>query len=106
MKGCLIFISASSRAGGRVSRASLYMPAMRSFRISGGGNTIPDEIESAFARPQVVVEAGDRVGDDLLLFGQIEREQRVDTVEGLRREIGFVRCAAPDVIAGINGLHV
>ena len=52
-------------------------------KLIGIGNAIPDEIETAFARPQIVVEAGDRVGDHLLTLGQIEREQRIDAVRSV-----------------------
>ena len=54
------------------------------------GDPVPDEIETAFAGPKVVVEAGDRIGDHLLRFRQIEGEQRIDAVERFRREVGFV----------------
>src|SRR6476661_10172574 len=70
------------------------------------GDAVPDEIESALAGAQVVVESGDWVGDHLLARWQVEREQWIDRVERVRCEVGFVRRAAPDVVAGIDRLHV
>ncbi len=75
-------------------------------QLCGIRNAVPDEIETALARSEIVVEAGDRVGDHLLLLGQVKSEQRVDAVQRLRGEVGLVRCSAPDVIAGVDRLYV
>ena len=65
---------------------------------------IPDEIVAAMTEPQVVVQSGDGIADDLLPLRQEEREVRENAFARLRPEIGFVRRAAPDVIAGIDRL--
>ena len=128
MNGCFIVITQSSITSGMMSRASACICAIRSLRISGGGtenscwvpfsstfisrncrgvgDAIPDEIVAAMAGAQVVVEARDRVGDDLLARRQIEHEIREDFLQRLRREIGLVRRAAPDVIAGVGRLQL
>ena len=35
-------------------------------KLIGVGDPVPDEIEAALAGPQIIVEAGDRIGDHLL----------------------------------------
>ena len=75
-------------------------------QLVGVGRAIPDEIVAAVTGPQVVVEASDRVGDDLLARRQIEHEVREDLLERLRREVGFIRRSAPDVVAGIDRLQL
>ena len=70
-------------------------------------DAIPDEIVAAVARPQVVVEARDRIADHLLPLGQEEaRNTGKMLAQRLRREVGLVRRAAPDVVAGIDRLHL
>src|SRR5262249_31754474 len=46
------------------------------------------------------------VTDHLLMLGQMKCEQRVDARQGLRCEVRLIGRAAPDIIAGINRLHV
>ena len=70
------------------------------------GHAIPDEVVAAVAGAQVVVEARDRVGDDLLARRQVEAEIRKNLFQRLRRQIGLVRRAAPDVVAGIGRLQL
>ena len=71
----------------------------------GIGCAIPDEVAAAMAGAQVVVEAGDRVGDDLLSRRQIEDEVGEDVLQCPRRQIGLARRAAPDVVTGIDRLQ-
>src|SRR5215211_8630238 len=70
------------------------------------GDAIPDEIETAMTRSDVVVESGNRIADDLLLRRQKEREIRKDIFQCAWREIGLVRGAAPNVITSVDRLHV
>src|SRR5262249_29201555 len=67
-------------------------------------DAVPDEIVATVSCPQVVVEAGDRIADDLLPLGEEESEVRKNARARCRREIGFSRRPAPDVIAGIDRL--
>src|SRR5438094_393938 len=62
-------------------------------------------VASVVADPQVVVEAGDGIADDLLPLRQEEGEVRKNARARRLREIGFLRRAAPDVITGIDRLH-
>ena len=68
-------------------------------------DAVPDEIVTAMADPQVVVESGDGIADDLLPLRQEEGEVRKNARARRLREIGFLRRAAPDVITGIDRLH-
>src|SRR5260221_2729884 len=70
------------------------------------GDAVPDEIIAAMPHPQVVVQPGDRVADDLLPLGQEEGEVRENACARLIGKIGFLRRAPPDVIAGIDRLHL
>src|SRR5262249_9625473 len=70
------------------------------------GDPVPDKIEAALAWREIVIKSGDRVGDHLLLLWQIEGEQRIDRAQRRGVEVGFVGRPPPDVIAGINRLHV
>src|SRR5262249_57384656 len=65
---------------------------------------IPDEIVAAMAEPQVVVQSGDGIADDLLLRRQEKREVRENTFARPRLEVGFVGRATPDVVTGIDRL--
>src|SRR5262245_47789036 len=56
------------------------------------------------AEPQVIVQSGDGIADDLLPLRQKEREVRENAFARLPLEIGFVGRAAPDVVAGIDRL--
>src|SRR5262249_12953245 len=60
----------------------------------------------AVAGAQVVVEARNRIADDLLALGQEEHEVGKNAGERVWREIGLGRRPAPDVIAGIDRLYV
>src|SRR4029077_12012927 len=70
------------------------------------GDAIPDEIVAAIAHAQVIVQPGDGIADDLLPLGQKEGEVRKNAGARRFREIGFLRRAAPDVITGIDRLHL
>ena len=118
----------SRKAGGMMFSASARICAIRSLRISGGGtenscwrpllvdahllaglrvaDPVPDEIVAPVAGPQVVVESGDRIADDLLALRQEEHEIGKDAAQRFRREIGLVRRAAPDVVARVDRLHL
>src|SRR5260370_42248035 len=70
------------------------------------GDAVPDEIIAAMPHPQVVVQPGDRVADDLLPLGQEEGEVRENACARIIGKIGLLRRAPPDVIAGIDRLHL
>ena len=67
---------------------------------------VPDEIVAPAAGPQVVVESRDRIADDLLALRQEEDEIGKDALQRLGGEIGLVGRSTPDVIAGIDRLHL
>src|ERR1700746_3493161 len=114
----------SRNCGGMTARASARMRAIRAPRVSAGGtecsccrpvgvdahftqllrrcDPVPDEIVTAVADAQVVVQSGDGIADDLLLPRKKKSEMRENALAGLRREIGLVGRAAPDEIAGID----
>ena len=69
-------------------------------------HAIPDEVEAPMPRPQVIVEACDRIAKYFLLRWQEEGEIRKDLVKRALRETRFIRRTAPDVIAGIDRLHL
>src|SRR5207244_5444999 len=69
-------------------------------------DAVRDEIIAATPHPQVVVQPGDGIADDLLPLGQEEGEIRKNARARLLAEIGFLRRAAPDVIARIDRLHL
>ena len=73
--------------------------------LRGVGDTIPDEVVAALARAQVIAETGNRIGDDLLPLRPIQNEIREYLAQRLRREVGFVRRSAPDVVAGVDRLQ-
>src|SRR5262249_24880422 len=65
---------------------------------------IPDEVVAAVAEPQGVVAYGGGRGADLLPRRQGGSKIREDAFARRRAWIGFVRRAAPDVVAGIDRL--
>src|SRR5215475_9366031 len=75
------------------------------FELLRIADAVPDEIVTAVTGPQIVVEPGDRIADDLLPPGQEEGEVGEDAGERRRRQVRLVGDAAPDVITGVDGLH-
>jgi hypothetical protein len=75
------------------------------FQLRGIGEAIPTPIVAPVARAQFVVCARDRVPERLKPFAQEERIIGKHRPAGFRRKIGFVRRAAPNVIAGIVRLR-
>jgi hypothetical protein len=75
------------------------------FELLRIAHAVPDEIIAAAARPQIVVEPGDRIADDLLALRQEEGEVRKDASKRRRRQVRLFGRAAPNVITGVDGLH-
>src|SRR6266481_8753975 len=73
------------------------------FQLGGVCDAIPAEIVASVAGTQFVVRARNWVAESLKL---IEGVIRKHGPAGVRREIGFVRRTAPDVIDGIDRLHL
>src|SRR5260370_40272551 len=76
------------------------------FQLGGVCGAIPAEIVASVAGTQFVVRARNWVAESLKLIAQEEGVIRKHGPAGVRREIGFVRRTAPDVIAGIDRLHL
>ena len=74
--------------------------------LPGIADAVPDEIVAAVAGPQVVVEPGNRIADDLLALGEEEREVGKDAGARRRRQVRLVGGAAPDVVARVDRLHL
>ena len=72
----------------------------------GVGDAVPDEVEAPLARREVVVKACDRIGDHFLPRRQKEGEVRIDLAPRPLRQIGLVGSAAPNVVAGVDRLHL
>ena len=70
------------------------------------GRTIPDEIAAAVSGPQIVVAAGDRIADELLVRRQAEDHGVEDVGMHLGRQRALVDEPAPGDVAGIERLHL
>src|SRR5215470_20016501 len=77
-----------------------------SFEFGSVCYAIPTEIVPAIADTQFVVGSRYGVAKRLKLITQEERIVGEHCSAGFRREIRFIRRAPPNVIAGINRLHV
>ncbi len=97
---------ADQRRRHRVVVLAAVLVDAHALQRGGVAHPVPDEIVAPLARRQIVVEPGDRVADDLLARRQEEHEIREDVAQRLRREVGLVGRAAPDVVAGVDRLHV
>ena len=76
------------------------------FQLGGVCQTIPAEIIAPVANPQFVVHTRNRVAQRLQLISQEAGEIGKHGPAGFRQEIGFVWSTTPDVVAGINRLHL
>src|SRR5207253_2979793 len=72
----------------------------------GARHAVPTPIVAAMAGSQFVVRPRDRIAKDLQLIGEKERVIGKHGPAGFRREVGLVRRATPNVIAGADRLYL
>src|SRR5262249_20317732 len=72
------------------------------FQFLGVRYAVPAPIVAPMSVPQFVVRTRDRISEDLELIGGEEGEIWKHGSAGFRREIGLIRCAAPEVITGVD----
>ena len=127
--GCGVRLTTASSCGASSVRDASRSDAITSSRTSGGGmpsawnvpvrvgeqppqlgrfvgRAIPDEIAAPVAGPQIVVAAGDRIADELLVRRQAEHHGVEDVGMHRCRHRALVDQPAPGDVAGIDRLHL